>query len=423
MANKEVAFMKKLQVKNGGALMFLCWLVYAFSYLGKVNYAANITRVEAYFNVSHAEAGMASTFFFFAYGATQILNGIFCKKYNIRLVVFGSLLVCVLTNFLVGILTNFTVIKYLWLLNGAALSVLWPCLIRLLSETLPKKSMAKASNTMGTTVATGTFIIYGISTLFAQFNLPFQFVFFLSSALVGVVALVWLFSFKRVTEGVEKEEISIAAEENSAKAQKGASLSSMLLGMICLLAFFAIMVNLIKDGLTTWVPSILKETYSLPDSFSILLTLALPMVAIFANMFAVELHKKIPDFVMQSGVVFAGTGLVIVVIIVCLTKDALAVTLVGFALVSFLVSSVNSLITSVFPLYMKGKMNSGLLAGVLNGMCYVGSTASSYGLGAVADAWGWTVVFYVLLAACGLVVLLSAGYEIGRLIKKKKSTL
>ena len=168
------------------------------------------------------------------------------------------------------------------------------------------------------------------------------------------------------------------------------------------------------------MPSILKETYSLPDSFSILLTLALPLVAIFANVFAIRLHKRIPDFVLQSGVVFGATAAVIGVIIACLTKDALVVTLVGFALVNFLVSSVNSLITSVFPLYMKGKMNSGMLAGVLNGMCYVGSTISSYGLGAVADAWSWTVVFYVLLVACGLVVLLSAGYGVAKLIKNKK---
>ena len=339
------------------------------------------------------------------------------------MVVFGSLLVCVLTNFLVGILTEFTLIKYLWLVNGAALSVLWPCLIRLLSETLPRKSMANASATMGTTVATGTLIIYGISTLFAELNVPFQCVFFVSSAAVGVVSVVWLLTFKRFTENVDKEETPTVDAQAPVEKKSSVGFTQTILSTIVLLAFFAIIVNLVKDGLTTWVPSILKETYSLPDSFSILLTLALPLVAMFANVFAIRLHKRIPDFVLQSGVAFGATAAVIGVIIACLTKDALVVTLVGFALVNFLVSSVNSLITSVFPLYMKGKMNSGMLAGVLNGMCYVGSTISSYGLGAVADAWSWTVVFYVLLVACGLVVLLSAGYGVAKLIKNKKSTL
>jgi sugar phosphate permease len=45
---------------------------------------------------------------------------------------------------------------------------------------------------------------------------------------------------------------------------------------------------------------------------------------------------------------------------------------------------------------MKGKVNSGLVAGIINGFCYVGSTISDYGLGAVQEATGsWSSVFYV----------------------------
>ena len=39
----------------------------------------------------------------------------------------------------------------------------------------------------------------------------------------------------------------------------------------------------------------------------------------------------------------------------------------------------------MLPLYYKDKANAELLAGVLNGCCYVGSTLSSYGLGLIAD--------------------------------------
>ena len=46
-------------------LMFLCWLVYSTSYLGKVNYAANITQIIDYYGITKAQAGSVSTFFFF----------------------------------------------------------------------------------------------------------------------------------------------------------------------------------------------------------------------------------------------------------------------------------------------------------------------------------------------------------------------
>ena len=94
--------------------------------------------------------------------------------------------------------------------------------------------------------------------------------------------------------------------------------------------------------------------------------------------------------------------------------------LICFAVVCFLVGSCNSLITSIFPLFMKGRVNSGLIAGVLNGFCYVGSTISSYGLGAIADNHGWSGVFAVLLAVCLFSVICTVAYGIaGTIIKKR----
>ena len=71
----------KLQNKSSLVLIILCWVVYTCSYIGKLGYNANIIQIEKLFNISHSESGMVSTLFFFSYGAGQIINGIFCKKY------------------------------------------------------------------------------------------------------------------------------------------------------------------------------------------------------------------------------------------------------------------------------------------------------------------------------------------------------
>lgn len=83
----------KKAFNNTALLIALCWIVYTCSYLGKLGYNANITQIEKAYSLSHATAGMVSTFFFFAYGIGQIVNGIFCKKYNVKWFVFGSLLI------------------------------------------------------------------------------------------------------------------------------------------------------------------------------------------------------------------------------------------------------------------------------------------------------------------------------------------
>ena len=394
---------KGFKRKAGLLLIFLCWLVYACSYIGKVNYAANINQIMSFYAVDHSSAGLVSTLFFFAYGIGQVVNGLLCKKYNIKWFVFGSLIVSGTVNFIVGVTTNFTLIKFLWLLNGFSMSVLWPCLIRLLSETLNKNDMAKASVIMGTTVATGTLFVYALSALFVRIN--FKILFYLPAGLFFVAAVAWSLSYSPLVRQAKNEsEVEQTQEQEVDENTKEAHKNGLLLTII-MLAFYGVATNLIKDGLTTWVPSILKEEYQLDNSISIILTLALPIVAIFANAFAVRMHNKIKDFILQCATMFLIAGIIIGCVIGGMSLNLFWITLLGFTLVCFLVSSCNSVITSIFPLFMRGKVNSGRIAGLLNGFCYLGSTISSYGLGTIADCFGWLAVFWVLLGVCVLVCL------------------
>ncbi len=394
--------MKKRGERDGALfLIFIAWLVYTVSYFGKVNYSANITQIMEFYQISKAEAGIVPSFFFFSYGIGQVLNGLLCKKYNIRWMIFLSLFTSGVINFVIAVTTDFQIIKWLWMLNGFALSILWPTLVRLLSEVLPQKDLGKSSVVMGTTVALGTLVIYGLSSLYVYFGM-FKMAFYTAAAVDVIVAVIWMIFFKKTTNMANSEKIkedvlhndtSIEQKDNNDRNDKKA-----ICIMICVLCLYAIIVNLTKDGLTTWVPSILKEEFGIKDSLSILLTLLLPIVAIFGNIFALEVHKRIPEYVTHSFVVFAISGGVIGMIIASITFKQFILTLAGLVLVNFLASSLNSLITGIFPIFMRGKVNSGLFAGILNGFCYVGSTISSYGLGVVAGDFGWISVFWLLLA-------------------------
>jgi OPA family glycerol-3-phosphate transporter-like MFS transporter len=296
------------------------------------------------------------------------------------------------------------------------MSILWPSLIRLLSQSLPAKDMARASVAMGTTVAVGTLMIYAFSALFV--NIDFKLAFYLASAVLSCVALLWIFSYSRTVgaavadfDAEEEQGVSVEREERADSNVKRALLLSVVV-----LCFYGVATNLIKDGLVGWVPSIMKEQYGLDSSFSIILTLLLPIVSIFGNAFAVKMHRRVPDYVLQCALTFLVSGAIIGAVIGGVSLGTFWITLVGFALVCFLVSSCNSLITSVFPLFMKGKLNSGFIAGILNGCSYIGSTISSYGLGVIADRAGWIAVFWTLLGVCGAVCF---GALLYLLIKKR----
>ena len=403
--------MKKSKLKASVSLIILCWLVYACSYVGKVNYAANINQVMEYFGVDHATAGLGSTLFFFAYGIGQVLNGLLCKKYNIKWMILASLSVSAIANLVVATSTNFEIVKYMWMLNGISMSVLWPTLIQLLAETLSSQDMTKASLVMGTTVASGTLLIYGLSAIVV--NIDFKLSFWTPAILFVIVGIVWITLHDTLVARAKEEcveDTPIDKVENKPLSQPFDKKALLL--MIVVLGVFGVATNLIKDGLVTWIPSILKEQYNLDASFSIILTLALPMVGMFGNALGVAVHKKIADYVWQTALMFLISGGVIAIVIAGVEANSFVLTLAGFVLVYFLIFSCNSLITAIFPLFMKGKLNSGLIAGVLNGCCYLGSTISSYGLGAVADASGWIAVFWTLLITCVVVVVIAVVYTI-----------
>ena len=402
--------------RSAASLIFLCWAVYACSYLGKLNYAANIVPLMSHYGVNHGQAGLVSSYFSVAYAIGQVINGILCKKYNLRITVFGALTVSATINLCVGFSPNFEILRFLWMLNGFATSLLWPCLVRLLSESLDAKDLGKAVVAMGTTTALGTFTIYGISAGFALFN-GFKLVFILSAVAVYGAAIFWMFTVKKRVNGVVRSDVS-ESKSNASEAIKKTSPGKALLVCAAILAVFGIFTNLVKDGLSGWVPSILKEEYGMGDSLSILLTLALPLVSMFGSAFSVKAQKRLPDFVLLCGALFGGSAVVLLGITVGLKEGLLPLLFAGFALVCFLMATGNSVITSMFPMFMKGKMNSGMLAGVLNGFCYVGSTLSSYGLGALADHFGWQSVFTVLTTVCLGCLVLAAGYwGVKRLLK------
>ena len=408
---------KKKGINRNVSAIIICWLVYTCSYLGKLGYNANLVLIEGEFGVSHAESGTVGTAFFFAYGAGQIVNGLLCKKYNVKYTIFFALVASAACNFMITVIKDFGWLKIIWLVNGAALSFLWSLLIRFLSEVLDKEYTSKAVVVMGTTVATGTFAVYGLSALFVSLSV-YKTIFYVAAMLLPLIAVIWFFSYKGMLApsgsevGEEEKEVTAPTGEKK-KADFG------FVAPILILAFFAVVTNLEKDGINVWVPTILKELYDMPDYLSILLTLCLPLVSIFGTAVAVFFNKYVKDFVLLCGVFFAATT-VALAINLAFMKSSAAVMLVCLSVISLFMSGTNNVITSMAPLYYKDKASAGLLAGVLNGCCYIGSTLSSYGLGAVADGYGWNAVFYLLIACSAACIIISAIKTVVGRIKEKK---
>ena len=404
------------QRKKESLLIFLCWFCYIASYLGRYSYNSNINPILTDYGISHGSAGLVTTMFFFSYGIGQIVNGILCRFYPKRQIIAGALAASAAINVAVWAGIPFVALKYLWLINGVVLSVLWSSLVLTLSEHIAKDRLNRAIIVMNTTVAVGNFICYGLSGLFTAAG-NYKLAFLTAAGVMVAAGLLWFFLYPSVSDGV-----SFLPEPEKKEPGRKHRADVWLLTVVILLAVFAAATNLIKDGLHTWIPSVLSETFGFESSNSIFLTMALNLSGIFGSIVVTVLHKKIENFVVLSTLLFAFMTGFIAVIVFTLQSSFFAV-FGAFALVILSTHSINAVITSMAPMYLREKCNPGLLSGILNGCCYIGSTISSYGLGTLADGHGWSSVFLLLWIVSALITAIGIVYSTARKLRNRRKRL
>ena len=394
--------MKKLTDKKSNLLIFICWAAYTAAYIGRLNYNASMVEILAQLDITKESAGIVSSFFFFAYGAGQLVNGLLSKKYNTKYSVTAALAGSCAINILMTVFTDITVMKYLWFFNGVFQSILWSSLIKTLSDYLSDEKLPRAVMVMSTTVASGTFTAYGLAALFSAMNLKWTTIFYVSATVVGLICILW---FAGMTSVQKYEKAVVSTEKSESKKLK---FTPVVIISIIIILISAVSNGFIKDGVTTWVPSILKEEFGVSASLSIIVTLLLPVLSIFGATIVKAFHKKQKNVNVLNGTFYLAAVILAGLIIATIGLRSAPLTLILFGGTACMMAAINNVITSIVPLYSRDKIDSGLSAGLLNTFCYVGSTLSITLLGKIADTKGWNEVFICILifaaVACAVCV-------------------
>lgn len=418
MNAKQLTLKRKQQI-----LIVIACLVYSFAYTGRYSYNANIAPIMAFYNVTRAEAGLTGTFFFFAYAAGQLIHAIFCRFYPRKYIIPGVLGVSAILNIAVFCGVPFGAIKYLWLLNGICQSVLWPTLVLVLSDTMDSVMMKRAVFAMSLTVVIGTVISYGGSAIFNLFDF-FRGAFLLGAVLMVAIGIAWLIGYDTLTvENAGLAEAHAASSEatTAGSGSRKRAANGALIGLFAVCGLFMAVDNFVKDGLNTWTPVILKERFGVGDSLSIVLTVALPFCGVFGAMLALRMNRKIKDFRALSGSLLLLLSVCICGILLSMKLESMVLTVAFLGVVSCFAHGINSIMTSIMPFAMRDKVNPGFLAGLMNSAGYVGSTASAYGLGVIADRTDWNTVMYILLFASVGVTLLAWGTVLLGHLRKRRT--
>ncbi|MDY4186556.1 MAG: MFS transporter [Candidatus Borkfalkiaceae bacterium] len=409
--------------KRNTYLILLCWLVYVSTYLGKYSYNANINQIEPFFNVNHDQSGLVSSLFFFSYGAGQIVHGLFSKRYNARCLIPFALLISAAINIIVRFLSVFYPVKYLWLLNGFTLSLIWPLIVKTMAQNIESENFDKALMIIGTTTPVGLTISYGLSSLFIKIG-NFRAIFTVGFFVLIIAAALWFFISPKLALGLcgkSKQGFSSEVAEKQVQSSDGVLTAKNLVFYISVLAVLSAIGSIIREGIGVWFPSILIEGFGFDESVSVILSLLLPLLGILGNTLGIWFNKKVKDYILFGIIFMAAATVTIFAGYIGFTQKIVAMLIIGSALTSCILYGFANIMTGKVPMCIPNKKNSGVMAGVMNGSAYVGSTITSYGLGVIADKNGFdgALLSLVLTGVCSVIVF-SVVFAIYKLTEKAK---
>ncbi|MBE6940728.1 MAG: MFS transporter [Ruminococcaceae bacterium] len=370
---------------NGIALLFAA--TYMVSYMTRINYGAVIAEAVTDTGFSKSLLSMAVTGSFVTYGAGQIISGIIGDRLSPKKLITAGLCVTLVMNLLMILAADPWQMLAIWCINGFAQSFMWPPMVRLMSVLVSNDDYKDVSTKVSWGSSVGTIIIYLIAPVLISIS-NWRSIFIFSA----VSALVMIFTWNRFCPEIQEQQAIVT------NAKKERTKSPLFAPVMLFVMVAIILMGMLRDGVTTWMPSYIAETYHLSNAVSILTCVVLPIFSIVCYQGANILHRKrFTNPITCAALIFAAgavsaLGLMLTTGRVALLSVLFSATLTGC------MHGVNLMLIAMVPAYFKRFGNVSTASGVLNACTYIGSAGFTYGAARLSEELGWSFTLWTWFA-------------------------
>ena len=401
--------------KQINRLACLCMIVYFTSYVTRINYGAVVSEIVASEGIPKDAASLAVTGLFITYGVGQLVSGWLGDRISPKYLMFAGMVLATAMNLLLPLYVSPYYMLAVWCVNGFGQALMWPPIVKLLTNYLSSEDYVRATVVVSWGSSLGTIVIYLIAPLFITFS-GWRSLFFFSAAVGTVGAVLCLVGVSAVERRAHAEcaagkTADGAVDERGSPEQlaeptgKAGSVRALL--PILVSAWFAIALQgSLRDGVTTWMPSYIAETFHLGTSISILTGVLLPVFSLICINITRPLYIKwIHDEFKLSGVMFAAATAAAGVLVL-LSGASPVISVVCSTVIVGCMHGINLMLVCVLPGRFKRTGNISTISGVLNFATYVGAALSTYGFAALSERVGWhgTILLWLAVTVCGTVI-------------------
>lgn len=370
-------------------LTLLCAAVYFCSYLTRLDYGAVMVEMVRAEGFSRVNASAALTGLFITYGFGQLISGYLGDRVKPQLLIFFGLIACGLMNLLIPFCSSPAWMTVVWSVNGLAQAMMWPPLVRIMSQHMTESEYKVATVHVSWGSSLGTIVIYLMIPLLLKVS-SWRGVFYCAAAVGMGMAAFWMARYGRVERTLPLQEQAAPADEPGDAGKSGGGLRA-LMPLLAIMMGVIICQGTLRDGITTWMPTYLADTYHMESGKSILTGVLLPLFGMVCYQIVLWMNRKLVKNELQCAAIIFGVGLVSLLALRLLHAHsfALSVLILAFAVASM--HGVNLIMTCMTPKYLAGSGKISMISGLLNACTYIGSALSMYGVALIADRFGWTV--------------------------------
>lgn len=372
----------------------ICSMAYFMSYIMRLGFAAGLVEITAALNIPQSTAGLACTGLFITYGAGQFLSGWLGDRIAPRSLIALGLLGAAACNLMMAVSSAVWAMIAIWCVNGVFQAMLWPPMVRLMAEALDSEGYRKASKAVSVAANIATMTVYALMSLFVRMNI-WQGYFYCSAVLGGASAFLFLAGTKTLQRGpsAQKQADPAAAKVKIAPLALASGLPLIMLAII--------MQGMLRDGVTTWMPSLIADTANLGASASVLSAAVLPIFSVLCINLASAIQKRMPNDTHSSMWLFVVCALCSAVMLPLLNNAVAAI--VCMAIITGCAHAINFLLICHVPSYFAPYGCVSSVSGLINSCTYIGSAVSTYGIALISDAFGWpaTVMGWCAISLLG----------------------
>ena len=381
---------------TGKPLAWLLTLLYFVSYMTRINFAAIIQEIVTATGFSKSSLSVVLVCLSMTYGLGQIVNGRIGDRVKPQNLILCGLMCTTVINFIFSLFSFSTVwMAILWAINGFAQAMMWPPIVKILVANTDDATYGYSVVRVSWGSSFGTIVVYLLAPVIITL-VGWKGV-FLMSALGGLaVTVVWWILKSRV----QCNEDAASARTVGTKKLQFPKMAVFPMVFIVLAIIFQ---GMLRDGVTSWMPTYLAEVFEFGNQTSIFCTVSLAVFSIITFSVVGNLYKRFfRNEVTCAAAVYIVSTVAAGLMYLFFDGGALFAILM-MALITGCMHGINLMLITHVPKRFKKYGNISTISGAINACTYIGAAISTYGISVLSETVGWqnTVGVWCLISLVG----------------------